>query len=880
MSTHNVDINVNANTADAQKSLGYLQTLMGEFGKQATNRMAGLLGAAAVAKMAFDKVSEAISANIAAAKQVSQMAIKFNIDPTAMHSITMAAKDAGVSVRALTMSMKQLGKTAEKAMTNKDMQANFKQLGIEAEQLNEIQAKPSKFLPQIAKSLMEIGDENQRSAAGALLLGRQYQMLLPLIEELGTSEEARAKFLDNQNAMSEEEIAANKEIAEIQNELTDGFEKMVASVAPLLAWAMNFVNLLAQGLGFIKDMIFETDKAKKERETKSSSDVAKRVSNYQSGLKVRQENGTLTDAEKKGIKEAGGTVEAYVAKQVTSLETERKAYQEIGANNEEAGGFWTDNPINAMTDSYKKMKARRDAKNLALRKKIAENKGIVDPELEKSLGIHSSQKGEIGYLGQDDDAKMHSKRKLDLATAIDAGDLKKIATLGVDAAGKQLRGKADAAREARMKEQLAKYVSTKKSQAAVLGRAYDPATDQMYDKNEYKELLQSRGASDTDIAQQIKTFEEESARVKRESAEKRSVRALEGSKRRLYMRDPETGLTTFKRNVDEITAAEDALQDKRDANVAPQEDYDEQDGIVKGLQEQLKVQEESDKAENLDKDANILRIQMQISQEMLKHRELATKLNDAKAQEIQLEENLRKAKEKRYFEDRVEHEKSKSRFKDRASTEKELEYKLMRSEGKSKKEIDEKRMSDDQVEYERMLAEYRKTYEEFEKNDIKGPGGRKLNDEEEKQLQELTKGLDAKQKSLLEQALDLGDQKGEGKVTDMRRIGGGGMEFGGLESTARQQVNLQREANNKLEKIYGVLVGDRSNMKGGFTDPIIMPGKMGTDTPNPNSPVMSSLSIGFNTLLSTLGYGQLGSQLQRLIPGGSPDGYNNKTPGP
>jgi hypothetical protein len=865
MTTHNVDINVNANTAAAQKSLSYLQTLMGEFGKQATNRMAGLLGAAAVAKMAFDKVSEAISANIATAKQVSQMAIKFNIDPSAMHSITMAAKDAGVSVRALTMSMKQLGKTAEKAMTNKDMQANFKQLGIEAEQLNEIQAKPSKFLPQIAKSLMEIGDENQRSAAGALLLGRQYQMLLPLIEELGASEEARAKFLENENAMSEEEIAANKEIAEIQNDLTDGFEKMVASVAPLLAWAMNFVNLLAEGLGFIKDMIFETAKAKKERETKSSSNVGNKIAKFQETLKVKQEAGTLSDEEKAGIEAAGGSVEGYVAQQTALLDKREQAFAKLNKAKAEAAS------TGAMTP--KNQKAYEESKKV-----VEETEGKLSQSYLTSLGIDKTQMGKRRFLlGRDDQRMAYMEAAKDTATASETGDLGKIVKLGVTEANKGIRAKADAAREARMKEQLAKYVSTKKSQAAVLGKAYDPATDQMYDKAEYKELLQSRGATEADISKQIKTFEDEALRAKKEQAEKRSIRTLAGSERRLYMRDPETGLKTFKRNVDEITVAEDALQDKVDANVEVNEDFEKQDTLVKDLQKQLKEQEDSDKEKNIDKDAHILRIQMQISQEMLKHRELAAKVNDAKAQEVQLEENLRKAKEKRYFEDRAEHEKSKARFQDRASSERELEYKLMRAEGKSKREVDEQRLADDQVEYERMLKEYRKAYEEFEGNDVKGPGGRKLNDEEEKQLQALTKGLDAKQKSLLEQALNLGDVKGEGKVTDMRRIGGGGMEFGGLESTARQQVNLQREANSKLEKIYGVLVGDRTHMKPGFTDPIIMPGQMATDVPNPNSPIVSGISTGFNTVLKTLGYGNLGAGLQSLIPGSNPTGYNNKT---
>jgi hypothetical protein len=821
---------------------------MGEFGKQATNRMAGLLGAAAVAKMAFDKVSEAISANIATAKQVSQMAIKFNIDPSAMHSITMAAKDAGVSVRALTMSMKQLGKTAEKAMTSKDMQANFKQLGIEAEQLNEIQAKPSKFLPQIAKSLMEIGDENQRSAAGALLLGRQYQMLLPLIEELGASEEARAKFLENENAMSEEEIAANKEIAEIQNDLTDGFEKMVASVAPLLLWAMNFVNLLAEGLGFIKDMIFESSKAKAERETKAVGNVGNKIARYQENLKVKQEAGTLTDEEKAGIEASGGSVEGYIAAQTAMLDKrskaedvlkkEKKKFEDIGYYKQSAGRRVHMDP----KEDARAMKAIADAEAV-----MAETKAGLSDSYRSGLGIADSQVGGLGKFNFEDDARVAYKASVsDIKTAADTGDLGKIVKLGITEANKGIRGKADAAREANIKAKMAKYVSTKKSQAALVGMAYDVATDQMYDKGDYKQLLLSRGASETDISKQIKTFEEEAARVKREKAETRSVRALAGSERRLYTKDFKTGEKVYKRNLDEVDVATDLLQDKVDANQEIIDDFEVQDKLMKGLQDDLKKQEDTKKEKNPDKDANILRIQMQISMEMIKHRELQSKVNDAKTQEIQLEENLRKAKEKRYFEDRAEHEKSKARFQDRAATERELEYKLMRAEGKSKQEIDEKRLADDQVEYERMLKEYRKAYEEFEGNDVKGPGGRKLNDEEEKQLQELTKGLDAKQKSLLEQALNLGDVKGDGKVTDMRRIGGGGMEFGGLESTARQQVNLQREANLKLEKIYGVLVGDRSHMKPGFTETIITPGKVAGDIPNPNSTIIPTLSQALN----------------------------------
>ena len=779
MTTHNVDINVNANTAGAEKSLGYLQSLMGEFGKQATNRLAGMLGAAAVAKMAFDKVSQAISANIATAKQVSQMAIKFNIDPRAMHSITMAAKDAGVSVRALTMSMKQLGQYAGKALTSKELQVNFKQLGIEADRLNEIQAKPSKFLPEIAKALMEIGDENQRSAAGAALLGRQYQQLLPLIEELGASEEARQKFLDNENAMTEDQIAANKEIAQIQNDLSDGFDKMVASVAPLLLWAMNFVNLLAQGLGFIKDMIFETDEARAERESEESENVSLKIKKYETKLKEQQEAGTLSDKDKEGIEKAGG-VEQYVIQQTDALdkmEKARVAGEEFGKQRVFDVPFGKDWDKHTRQMELKREETRKHAKG-------------VTKEFAAAIGITPNQNPYDRLTAE-----------AELSTASASGALRTLVKEGTTKGRQTLMGKTAKAQDTKMKKDMAKYVQTKKTQASLIGLIYDPATDEMYNKKEYARILEERGVGKEEAKIQIRAFEEEGARVKREKAEKRSGRQLAASERKLY--DQEGKLRI---GLNEEEQAQDTLNDQVEARNEAYEDLAEQLKVVNGLEEDL-AEKKKDPAKNA---ADINRLEMQISSEMLKKNELQVKFNAAVGQEVKAMEALKKAKEKIYLEEQKREDKVKARIKAEEDFDQQMKYKLMKAEGRSAKDIDEEKLKDDEAEYYKMLEEYQKEFKKAMTNEHTGDKGEPLSDAEKERLEGLTKGLDEQSRKVLESAFNLGNRESSGQVTSMRRIGGGGLEYGGVANTAKLQLDEAKKAVKNLEEIKGVLKNPRS----------------------------------------------------------------------
>ena len=830
MSTHNVDINVSANTKGAEKSLGYLQSLMGEFGKLSTSKIAGLLGAAAVAKMAFDKVSESISKNIATAKQVSQMAIKFNIDPRSMHSITMAANDAGVSVRALTMAMKQMGKYAEKGLGSKEIQVNFKQLGIEADKLAEIQAKPSKFLPAIAKSLMEIGDENQRAAAGALLLGRQYQMLLPLIEELGTSEEARQKFLDNENAMTEDQIKANKEIAEIQNEMSDNFDKMVASAAPLLNWAMNFVNFLAQGLGFIKDMIFETEEARKERQEKERTIVARKVLGYQQDLEYRQKEGTLTDQEKKEIEEAG-SIQGLVAKNARAASgyagglgklQQFSDRSQFSRDNAALYDWFADGDLAQYRKDYAQFTAEQSAGKFNMSEGFTKALGIQKVELTEGEQMwYNMHKGRLAKPGEareatfarlgDSEAQqklrayVHAQEMMHAIGTAGSADFDAIATTGAEANAKDARGRLAKAEENKNAVEMRKYRSLRKSQAAVMGQYYDVASDKAMGKGEYEALMRSRGASEKEIEANIKTFDDEGLRKKREKEEKRSVRSLAATERKLYVGDPSEG-NMVTGELDEIAKAEDALLDTQLAKVEAQEDLNEQVDIMKGMEENL-AELKKDEKKNA---ADILRVQNQLSAEMLKKRELQGKMNQAVLQEIHAREAVRKANEKAYWEEKKHQEDLKGMKDANADHEKNLKYKLMQAEGASKQQIAQAKLVDESARYEEMLKDYKKQYDEMMTNASKGKKKANwltgemeddpLSETEVAKLEEMSKKMDAQKRTIMDAAFDLG-QGDAGRVTDMRRIGGGGMEYGGLANTARSQLEEARKHTALLQQV-------------------------------------------------------------------------------
>lgn len=268
------DLKVTIDASLAKGTLGYLKKLVGEFGSITANKFTGMFAAAAVAKMAFDKVTEAMEKNMQQAKQISSLSAKFHIDPKEVHSLLLAANDAGVSVRSLLMGMKSLGNLGSKALVDKNAMAVFKNLGVDVEKVGEVAEKPAKQFAEIARLLMSIDNETDRTAYGTKLLGRQYQQMIPLIEKLGTSAEARANFLDNENAMTKEQVEQMKATAKMQSEMEEAWNNIVAALAPYILQLTASVNLLFQGIKYYQKMI-ELVGALSDEEKKRQLDVEK-----------------------------------------------------------------------------------------------------------------------------------------------------------------------------------------------------------------------------------------------------------------------------------------------------------------------------------------------------------------------------------------------------------------------------------------------------------------------------------------------------------------------------------------------------------------------------------------------------------------------------
>lgn len=310
-----------AGAEKAAASMGYVQQASETFANKVTSKLGGMFSAVAIGAMAFDKIGEAMSKNMATAKQIGSLSTKFHIDPKEVHSLMLAANDAGVAVRTLLQGMKTLGSFASKAIIDPDKADIFKQMGMDMEKLTDLSSKPAKHLADIAVGLMRIDNETDRAKVGTMLLGRQYQQMLPLIEKLGTDAEARATYLDNENAMTAEQVEQNKEIARIQSELNNSWESLVASITPVILAVTTFMNLIAKSVSWVKELGNAWKMYVKEQVVKAEETMLSKETKLRESVKA----GTLSKedaAALKKIKDNGGTLDDFVASKHREWEKE------------------------------------------------------------------------------------------------------------------------------------------------------------------------------------------------------------------------------------------------------------------------------------------------------------------------------------------------------------------------------------------------------------------------------------------------------------------------------------------------------------------------------------------------------------------------------
>lgn len=617
-------------TDDVLKQMNVIGRAGEKFGSEMTSKLGKMFGAVAIGTMAFSKLEQSISRNIATAKQVAGMAIKFNMDPSAVHSVKIAADNAGVSVRALMMSTKQLAKVAGEGMQNKGMLENWKQLGIEAEKLAIIQAKPMEFLPEIAERLAAISDEGERAAAGAMLFGRQYQQLAPLLDELGASEEAREQFLNNQNAMTDEQIKQNKEIARLQSDMEEGFNKMAAAFSPLLGFAMNFATYMANSLSSLMMMLQKADEWDKAHNKEKSGQAQLNIEREVTALGLRQavreekkargEELSEEDLKEEAAIAKAGSIEDYVANQVSIAQVTAKGVADAegrffdtgvsGAAQRFAGGAVSyvtgmsdedgrelvskaqdfalpGTSVRQAAEQLKKAKAKQVGRDVGLDEKFAERIGMknlagmteddvtnvrkrLDELRSKRIGkkLERDEEGNLFY--------MEGGKKVAYKSGV--GEMGKDALEAGQNAKAKIEG--DAASPATMAMQ---------AYARLKGKVYDAKTGKEYTKEEYDELMKGRRAG-KDAIGPINFVDRKKQRAE-EKKTKKIQRDLEKSER--YMAEEDQS---------PVEKAQEAVKDIQKDMEDTQGDINEKLSDEKDLREAIAKAEKSTK-EFADKQA-------------------------------------------------------------------------------------------------------------------------------------------------------------------------------------------------------------------------------------------------------------------------------------
>lgn len=560
-------------TENVARQMNVLGRAGAQFSSDLTSKLGKMFGAVAIGTLAFSKMEQSISKNMATAKQVSSLAIKFNVDPSQVHSMKIAADDAGVSIRSLMMASKQFGKVAGESLSNKDAANNMKQLGINAEKLAEMQAKPMKFLPEAAVALAGIADENERAAAGAFLFGRQYQQISPLLEKLGADEEARGKFLSNNNAMTNEQIKLNKESARIQSELSEGWDKFMAASAKPLNWVMSFVSYLSQALAVQIELIANADKLKAAKAKEEEGQSMYHAANYVTGLALR------TDAT--AAKVTKGIALGQSDEQVGITKEEREEYDKVYA----AGGVekYASKQLKLVDDIGKS-----DRQATAIRHDTATSGGDVPPVWIPETQAASTSREQIdpkflaaiggsGAENLSSEGLKKMRRQLAIASAASTVSQGLVGTAGItrddegvayknplaELAKETLEGGQTASASARAgAEQFA--LGARQSLARMGGMEYDKQTGREYTPEAYSELMRARAH---DSQKGVGTFNESKAAAAARKKEKSQTRALEKSERHMK----ETGLSPLEK-------AESGLEDVRGDIVPVAEDIVEKAG--------------------------------------------------------------------------------------------------------------------------------------------------------------------------------------------------------------------------------------------------------------------------------------------------------------
>jgi len=848
-----VTVNVNVNTRNAQQQITYLGAMMNEFGRQVTSRLTSMFSAVAVVTMAFQKVTQAMQQNIATAKQIGQLSAKFHIDPKEVHSLLLSANDAGVSVRALLMSMKQLGAAAGKASFSKDFRETFKMLGIDASKLSEMASKPAKHFAEVAKQLMQIGSETTRGAMGARLLGRQYQNMLPLIEKLGKSEEERQKFLNNENALGKREVDSAKANAKAQAEMNESFNKLIATLMPLGTILTNLFQLIILGLKRIAIQFGDYDDNRKGSDSfaiggrkaqlaslveghlksKERPDIYKGhsydelVSSYgkdaiDKEIKLQQVGGlrlgNKLSLEGLGPNEAafargmeGVHMGIYATPGASGRDEYKSLFEKLGLEDEGKtmhAGFY---------------RQRHNGQN------IFENEGFVQAYVKFSKTLDDVSEKKIASLTKDERNILNRLKQLKSAS----GKFSLSANSAINSPQEQIAGKQELINYNIQRQREAGATIDAKEDAAnrnavevqkVIAQFKTAASAMTDSPKNYRFNEKTGEVEEFDPTQArqggaLQFFRDPAAEEKAKKKQEKLDRAARRAEAELEIAGLDREDPTYQQK--KIAIQMDlASEEEEDAQKEATKKRDELEGNITGVSmsanvkklysqfEYAKVMHEQDlgseeKANRASQayDAYLTAVQAleTTTAEVSQHETNVTK---AKAKQLELAEQLKQVEEKRFWKNKKENEEIAKDDNDRKRKTHERKIKDMKLEGKSQKEIDKANFDFEVEELERLAEEHDKALLEANEDG-------KITDEERADVRSKEEAVDA-QYDRVQDSIYAMANKGTGAVSDLRKVGGGGLAYAIADDVAKQELDEVRRQTGILGKIEAnTAVGER-----------------------------------------------------------------------
>lgn len=817
-------------TENALRQMNVITRAANSFGSQLTSKLAGTFGAVALGAMAFNKVEQAMQKNIATAKQVSSLAIKFNMDPQQVHSVKMAADDAGVSVRSLLMASKALAKAAEQGGSNRQMMENWKQLGFTAEKVNEIQARPMKFLPEIAEKLSRIGDESERNAAGALLLGRQYQQLQPLIDKLGESEEAREKFLNNQNALTKEEIEMNKEIARINSQMEESLNKFAAAGSGIVAWSKQFASNIMDAVSFIAEFIKQREKLKGGEKEEQAGQIGLRMEGEANAMYLRRQarmektqRGEMLSQEEldeeSAVNEAGG-IENYIAKMAELA----KAEADVGGKDNVAG-------IDVTADKDGKKNAKLRAQLEAFKKKIDleqlenANSGTFKKIIEQMRGTAQKNKDSEVFVEKLEDGTTAVRRRNKITGEVSGYS----SGAHTEALAATQRGQNAQAAAYKPLEQRGNAYMSSFGGAWGLGR-WDSKTGKFYSDEEFAKLQESRSKSGGKDDGGALSFEDARAKAKADKEQKKLERELDRSERAKKVEgmspvekakdnliNVQQDVEIAKQDIAEKESEEEGARKRIEAiNAAKDKFYKDKAAVDEDIKKREKefgrelTSDEKDfmyKSKGVDAGReeellamvkSIASIQKEIEAIEKERIKLKIKLNQEQNREVQAADALRQAEDSQWAKEKGDADKKRKDAADFEKEERGRRHDKMRREGKSELDIKQDNFKSELDAYEKTV----KHKEDLEKEinarraeRVKRGLKDEYTDAEKAQLDAAKEGVDAARKST-DAALKSMETEGKPTVvaSDLGRAGGGAVvQFGG-----NNPADLIRKSNEYL----------------------------------------------------------------------------------